>query len=98
MLVVLATQFVYADTPMKKLGRGFCNILTCPLELFKGVQDVGNENGPLAAYSYGILEGLFNTVVRAAVGVYEVVTFPIPVPPDFEPILTNPEFFGEEDF
>ena len=33
---------------------------------------------------------------RAVVGAYEVVTFPIPLPSDYEPILTDPEFFGEE--
>jgi len=88
----------YADTPIKKLGRGFCNIFTSPLELFKGIQDANNEGGFLAAFTWGILKGLFDTGVRAGVGVYEVVTFPIPFPKNFEPILSDPEFFAEEEF
>jgi len=97
LIVSLSTVSAYADTPIKKLGRGICNIVTAPLELFKGIQDANNDGGFLAAFSWGVLKGLFQTGVRAGVGVYEVVTFPIPFPKDFEPILVDPEFFGEDD-
>ncbi len=96
LLMTVFAVFAYADTPIKKLGRGICNIVTCPLELFKGIQDTNNENGFFAALTWGILKGTFNTGVRAVVGAYEVVTFPFPIPSDYEPILTDPEFFGEE--
>jgi len=99
-LLVLVMIFysinAYADTPIKKLGRGFCNIVTCPMEFPKGIQDVYDEGGIFAALTWGILKGVFNTGVRAVVGVYEVVTFPIPFPKDYEPILTDPEFIGED--
>ncbi len=95
-LMTVFTVFAYADTPLKKLGRGVCNIVTCPLELLKGIQDAHNENGFFAALTWGVLKGAFNTGVRAVVGAYEVVTFPFPIPSDYEPILTDPEFFGEE--
>ena len=102
MVLVLLFSFmslsVYADTPLKKLGRGFCNIVTCPLEIAKGVQETHNENGAFAALTLGLLKGVFYTGVRAVVGVYEVVTFPLPVPKDFKPILTDPEFFYEGGF
>ena len=96
LLMTVFTVSAYADTPVKKLGRGICNIVTCPLELFKAMQDIHNEDGFFAALTWGLLKGTFNTGVRAVVGAYEVVTFPFPVPSDYEPILTDPEFFGEE--
>lgn len=97
-LVFSFTLNCYADTPIKKLGRGLCNIITCPFEIFKGIQDANNENGFLAAFTWGILQGLFKTGVRAVVGAYEVVTFPMPFPRDYEPILKDPEFFAEDLF
>ena len=96
LLMAVFTVSAYADTPIKKLGRGVCNILTCPLEIFKAIQDTHNESGFFAALTWGLLKGAFNTGVRAFVGAYEVVTFPIPLPADYKPILTDPEFFGEE--
>ena len=96
LLFSFTSLYTYADTPIKKLGRGVCNFFTSPLEITKGIQDVYNESGIFAAFTWGILRGFFNTGVRAVVGVYEVFTFPIPFPKDYEPILTDPEFFGED--
>ena len=92
-LVFSAAGPVYADGPVKKLGRGIANTVTCPLELFAGIRSANDENGAMAALTWGILSGTLNILKRAAVGVYEVVTFPIPLPADYAPILDDPEFF-----
>ena len=86
----------YADTPIKKLGRGFANIFTCLLEIPKRISDANAESGPIAAATFGFLNGLFQTCIRGVVGIYEVVTFPIPLPSRFGPVLTDPEFFLDE--
>jgi putative exosortase-associated protein (TIGR04073 family) len=86
----------HADTPLKKLGRGLANILTCPLEIPKGIGDANAESGPVAAMTFGVLQGIFKTCVRGVVGVYETVSFPIPLPADYAPILMDPEFFLEQ--
>jgi putative exosortase-associated protein (TIGR04073 family) len=86
----------YCDDPLKKLGRGICNILTCPLEIVKQSSDAANADGPWAGLTYGMLKGVGMTAVRAVVGVYEVGTFPFPVPKDYSPILNDPEFFWED--
>jgi len=86
----------FCDDAMKKLGRGICNILTCPLEIFRQSSDVANDDGPFAGATYGLLKGLGMTVVRLAAGVYEVATFPIAVPKDYKPILTDPEFLFDD--
>ncbi|MGB3114118.1 MAG: exosortase system-associated protein, TIGR04073 family [Candidatus Omnitrophota bacterium] len=83
--------------PIEKLGRGIANVLTCPFELSKGMGDADEEKGIFAAYTWGVLQGTVNIVKRAVVGVYEIVTFPIPLPKDYEPILTDPEYFLESE-
>lgn len=95
-ITLLISSVAFADGPVKKLGRGLANIVTCPLEILKGISDANTESGPIAAGTFGVLQGIFNTGLRAVIGVYEVVTFPIPIPRDYSPILTNPEFFLED--
>ena len=90
------TTLGYCDDPVKKLGRGICNVVTCPFELVAQPADVANSDGPFAAATYGVLKGIGMTVVRGMVGAYEIVTFPVPLPKDYKPILTDPEFFFEE--
>ncbi len=79
--------------PVKKLGRGIANVATSPFELTKGMGDATQEKGIFAGLTWGILQGTYNVVKRAVVGVYEVATFPVPLPKDYEPILEEPEFF-----
>jgi len=82
---------VFADTPLRKLGRGVANIGTGVLELPINIVAVTEEDGYVAGVTYGIVKGLAWSVLRTMVGVYEVVTFPIPFPQDYEPVL-EPEF------
>jgi len=86
----------YGDTMLRKLGRGSANVLTCPYEVFYRIQETNNEEGPFAAVTWGLINGIMRTCVRGVVGVYEIATFPIPFPPDYEPIITDPEFFLQE--
>lgn len=81
---------------LRKLGRGAANIATAPCELFNQMGKVNCSNGPIAGLTWGLLRGIGMIGVRAVVGVYEVATFPIPCPPCYEPILTDPEFFFED--
>lgn len=82
--------------PMKKLGRGVANCITSPMELTKGMGDAQDQSGALAGCTWGIFQGAFNVVKRAVVGVYEIATFPVPYPKDYEPIISDPEFFMEQ--
>jgi putative exosortase-associated protein (TIGR04073 family) len=86
----------YCDGPIKKLGRGVCNILTCPFELFLQIASVNKCDGPMAGITYGVGKGLVWVLVRGVVGAYEVVTFPLPLPQCYRPILTDPEFIFED--
>ena len=90
------TRSAYCDDALKKLGRGLANCITFPFELIEQVKRVNLSDGPMAACTWGILKGVGMTGVRAVVGVYEVVTFPVPLPRAYKPILTDPEFFAED--
>jgi putative exosortase-associated protein (TIGR04073 family) len=81
----------YGAGATRKLGRGVANAGLGWMELFKGVQDVGEENGFWAGATWGPIYGTLNAVRRTAVGVYETATFPIASHGHFEPVL-EPEF------
>jgi putative exosortase-associated protein (TIGR04073 family) len=95
MVLAVATSS-YAQDPAKKLGRGLANILTGWIELPKNIYDVSVEDNPLAGLTIGLAKGVGMTIVRTGAGIYEVVTFPFPIPEDYGPVL-EPEFvFSEE--
>ncbi len=80
----------------RKLGRGVANTGLGWVEVFKGVQDVGEEDGFWAGATWGPIYGTLNAVRRTAVGLYETATFPVANPDHFEPIL-QPEFVMQQD-
>ena len=86
----------YCDDPLKKLGRGLCNIGTFPFEMPLQVSRINTSDGPMAAATWGILKGLGMSGVRLMVGVYETVTFPFAMPKDYQPIMKDPEFMFED--
>ncbi len=81
----------------RKLGRGIANVGFGWMELFKGIQSVGQEKGFWAGVTWGPLYGGANAVKRTAVGVSEALTFPVAGPTNYQPIL-EPEFvLGDEN-
>ena len=82
-LAVITTAAVIATGcagPSRKLGRGVANV-TEPLrmgEMRRSMEQYYVAYGPDISYTAGFFHGLGKTVGRTAVGVYEIVTFPIP--------------------
>lgn len=96
MVMVLGVATLsYAQDPAKKLGRGLANILTGWIELPKNIYDTSVEDNPLAGLTIGLAKGIGMTIVRTGAGIYEVVTFPFPIPEDYGPVL-EPEFVFSE--
>lgn len=82
----------YCQSPLRKLGRGLANVVTCPFEVPKNMIDSYNKNlGFVESIFLGLPKGIGMTVVRCASGLYETVTFPLPAPAGYEPVL-QPEF------
>ncbi len=75
-----------------KLWRGAVNVLTGWGELIRQPVLLTQEDGAIGIPT-GIINGIFMTVVRTGVGVFDVVTFPLPL--DYEDgyeSLINPEY------
>ena len=78
-------------TPQRKLQRGFLNVALSPIEISNELsKEVRHDTFP-PSWVAGLGRGSMFAVGRALVGVYEMVTFPIPYPAKYKPVL-SPEF------
>ena len=78
-------------TPQRKLQRGFLNVALSPFEISNELsKEIRNDTLPPSWFA-GLGRGSIYAVSRALVGVYEMVTFPIPYPAHYKPVL-QPEF------
>ena len=74
-----------------KLGRGIGNIVCAPLEtVYQSSLLAKTERWPIAIFG-GVPKGIVYGIARGALGVYETLTFPFPIPPGYEKIM-EPEF------
>ncbi len=81
-----------ADAPeqrdkWEKLGRGLSNVALGWTDVFAQPYQMGHEQRLPIAILGGGCKGVAMTVARAVVGVYEIITFPFPVPGGYEPII-----------
>jgi putative exosortase-associated protein (TIGR04073 family) len=76
-----------------KLGRGVSNALLGWLEIPLNVQKRYTTSDTVGSGLAGAAIGIFKGAVRMGVGVYETVTFFLPYPEHFEPILPTLEYF-----
>jgi putative exosortase-associated protein (TIGR04073 family) len=86
-LVVLATG---CAGPERKLGRGILNATEFARqgEIQRSMEQAALWENTEAAYTTGFIRGFNRSLARTAVGVYEIVTFPIP---DYDPVFL-PEY------
>jgi putative exosortase-associated protein (TIGR04073 family) len=66
-----------------KLGRGLLNVLTGWLEVPKSVADTWRKTDPFTGMVIGSVKGVAWTWARTCTGLYDVITFPFPVPKDY---------------
>jgi putative exosortase-associated protein (TIGR04073 family) len=81
--------------PVRKLGRGFANLLFGVVEVPNQYTKAVAEHGGAAGVTYGVPKGFVRWIQREFVGVYEVLTFPVPFPRGYKPVM-KPEFPNEE--
>lgn len=75
-----------------KLGRGMANAWE-PLrmgEMQRSYEQSWLYDGPDVAMTRGLVEGFDRTISRTAVGLFEILTFPIPTDPIIKPV--NPVY------
>jgi putative exosortase-associated protein (TIGR04073 family) len=90
-LVLAPSGAAQAQSPPHKFGRGVVNLALGIMEVPGRMVAEGRRRGPLWALSLGFAKGVGGFVTRELVGVYEIVTFPAPVPRGYQPIL-EPEY------
>ncbi len=91
---VLAAQVTAGTsgyTPGDKLVRGLANVCLGFIEIPRNIHNTTQEDSLLAGWTVGMGKGLGYTVMRMGVGIYEVLTFPFPLPKDYVPVIT-PEY------
>ena len=74
--------------PEQKFGRGINNTLEVVRlgELQRSVEQSSIIDGASVGYTYGVVHGINKTLARTGVGIYEIVTFPIP---SYDPVCTS---------
>ena len=89
-VLALATA-CFASDPFTKLGRGVANTLTGWVELPKNIYKTSVDENAFAGMTLGLAKGAGMTIVRTGAGIYEIATFPFPLPENYKPIL-EPEY------
>ena len=80
-----------------KLIRGITNTLTGWVEIPKRMHETTRTSGAMAGFTYGLLRGIGYGFVRTLGGAYEVVTFPFPAPPGYQPVMRPAYIFTCEE-
>ena len=79
-----------------KLGRGLSNLFLGWLEIPLNVDKRYTTSDTVGSALTGAAIGVFKGVVRMGVGAYETVTFFVPLPENFEPILPTLPYFQKQ--
>ena len=68
--------------PEQKLGRGISNTFEIARlgDVRRGIEQTAVFESPSAGYTVGFVRGIDSTLARTGVGLFEVVTFPFPMP------------------
>jgi putative exosortase-associated protein (TIGR04073 family) len=91
LFLLTITTVCFAQDAFTKLGRGVANTLTGWVELPKNIYNTSVEENAFTGMTLGLAKGAGMTLVRTGAGIYEIATFPFPLPQDYKPIL-EPEY------
>jgi len=89
-LITALPALVHADA-FEKLGRGATNTVLGWTEVFIEPGKRFDKNHNVAEGMTGVGVGIVKGLTRTMAGVYEVISFPFPVPEDYDSII-EPEF------
>lgn len=80
----------------EKLVRGLVNLGTGWVEILKQPYLIGKQHGWLAGTLRGPVEGLGMVVARTVGGAYEILTFPLPIPSGYQPMV-EPDYVWQDE-
>ena len=90
-VMITTTTLCFAQDPFTKLGRGVANTLTGWVELPKNIYNTSVQDNAFTGMTLGLAKGAGMSLVRTGAGIYEIATFPFPLPENYVPIL-EPEY------
>ena len=90
-----AAEPMEVDKALLKGIRGAVNTVTGWVEIPKRIHETTQLDGAAAGFTWGLLRGLGYGIVRTAAGLYEIISFPFPAPPDYAPVM-EPEYVFSE--
>ena len=96
-LLLAGLMAAHGQDMKAKAERGFANMVGGVVEVPGMVTETTRKEGPWKGFTVGFLKGLIMVPVRTAVGVYELLTFYVPAPTDYEPVLTPATAFNYWD-
>ena len=82
---------------VSKLGRGLANLLGGWLEIPYTIDQHYTASDTAGSMFTGAGHGIVRAVMRTGVGLYETVSFFIPYPENFEPILPTLPYFDKRN-
>ena len=84
---------------LAKFGRGVANALFGWLEIPLGVHETFSAQDTGGSFFGGLAHGLIRGVIRTGAGLYETVTFVLPIPKHYAPLLPTLPYFqaGKRD-
>ena len=92
MLALVASLGFGCAGPTRKMGRGLTNMME-PLrgaEFERGIEQGGMFDGTDAGVTTGFISGVNHTFARSGLGLFEVVTAPLPFPDkNYDPLWTS---------
>ena len=91
LMIINITSVCYAQDMTRKLGRGVGNILTGWIEVPKNIAVNWEKTDPFTGLVVGSIKGIGWSWTRTVSGIYDVFTFPFPVPENYRPLM-EPEF------
>jgi putative exosortase-associated protein (TIGR04073 family) len=86
-----ATEVEPEGSMGRKLQRGFLNIALSPIEISNELAKETKNDGMPPSWLTGAGRGAIYMLGRALVGAYEIVTFAVPCPAGYKPVI-QPEF------
>ena len=101
-LFLLAPVSVHAEDPGlleligTKLLRGVANLTTGWVEIPKQIYEVSKNEGWVAGTFRGPFDGIAMFAARTMAGAYEIVSFPLPIPPGYRPMV-RPEYVWQPE-
>ena len=100
-IFVLNKAVLAADNPTQKFGRGIANIVTAPVEIAKQVdqewkKSSEDKKNTGIGVAKGFVKGLAFTIGRFGSGLWDVVTFPLQTPKNYEPLM-KPDYVLQKE-